>query len=177
MLENLRLNGYRVDCANNLLLHSEVLESYPINVFKADMSELNSIGLPALGGDGGLLEPEVVQEVPATTLDAYCIQHGVRQIDFLKLDVEGAELNVFRGSRGLLAEGRIRCILFEISKPMIEGVGENPEEVFDILHEYNYKIYQFEGERGLKGISKFPGNFKENFLAFAENTDFDREML
>ena len=47
------------------------------------------------------------QVVAVTTLDAYCSERG---IDALKLDVQGHEPAVLRGSARMLAEGRIRTI-------------------------------------------------------------------
>ncbi len=45
--------------------------------------------------------------------DDYCEAHGIERIDFLKLDVEGAELRVLQGLSFMLKQGRIRAIQFE----------------------------------------------------------------
>jgi FkbM family methyltransferase len=45
--------------------------------------------------------------------DEYVAQTGVRHIDFLKIDVEGAEHKVLRGFSQTIAAGRIECIQFE----------------------------------------------------------------
>src|SRR5262249_19679529 len=37
--------------------------------------------------------------VAVTTLDAFCHHHAIARVHFLKVDVEGAELKVFRGAR------------------------------------------------------------------------------
>lgn len=52
-------------------------------------------------------------EVRTTTGDAYCAEHGIARIDFLKVDVEGYEEKVLRGFSGLLARRAIRAIQFE----------------------------------------------------------------
>jgi FkbM family methyltransferase len=57
---------------------------------------------------------EVVRfQANLTTLDTFCLQQKVEEIDFLKIDVEGAEHRVLRGAGSLLASGRIGCIQFE----------------------------------------------------------------
>ena len=45
--------------------------------------------------------------------DDYCFEHGIKSIDFLKIDVEGAEHLVLTGFSKLMAEGRIKVIQFE----------------------------------------------------------------
>jgi FkbM family methyltransferase len=50
---------------------------------------------------------------PVTTLAEYCAQARIETIDFLKIDVEGAEPAVLRGAGELVAAGRIDCIQFE----------------------------------------------------------------
>jgi FkbM family methyltransferase len=45
--------------------------------------------------------------------DEYAEEHGLRSIDFLKVDVEGAELSVLKGFSRMLERDAIRCIQFE----------------------------------------------------------------
>jgi FkbM family methyltransferase len=51
--------------------------------------------------------------VEVTTGDAYCRANAVREIDLLKIDVEGAENLVLEGFREMFAEGRIGAVQFE----------------------------------------------------------------
>ena len=48
-----------------------------------------------------------------TTLDEFCSEQSLQQIDFLKIDVEGAEHRVVKGARGMIESGRVSCIQFE----------------------------------------------------------------
>ena len=48
-----------------------------------------------------------------TTLDAFCQDNKINMIDYLKIDVEGAEHRVLKGAHGLLAGDKIACIQFE----------------------------------------------------------------
>lgn len=49
--------------------------------------------------------------VPMKTLDALCLEHSVGNCDFIKIDVEGAELFVFKGGRNFIVKNRpiIQC--------------------------------------------------------------------
>jgi FkbM family methyltransferase len=52
--------------------------------------------------------------VGESTLDQYLIEHGIRSVDILKLDVNGCELKVLRGAARALAEERISLIVTEL---------------------------------------------------------------
>ncbi|MBE9203863.1 FkbM family methyltransferase [Synechocystis salina LEGE 06099] len=41
-------------------------------------------------------------EIPVETLDTYCQKNGLAQIDFIWMDVQGAEMNVFKGGKNTL---------------------------------------------------------------------------
>jgi FkbM family methyltransferase len=71
----------------------------------------------ALGPANRLLtdEESCGVEVPATTLDAYC--QGSRTPTFLKIDVEGHELEVAKGAAGILADPRLLGLLVETFRP------------------------------------------------------------
>jgi FkbM family methyltransferase len=64
-----------------------------------------------------MLRHECYEAVPfqanLATLDEFCLQQKVEVIDFLKIDVEGAEYRVLKGASGLLESGKIGCIQFE----------------------------------------------------------------
>jgi hypothetical protein len=50
------------------------------------------------------------------TLDAYCLENHIEQIDFLKIDTEGYELFVLKGARHMLEQNRIRVVQFEFNE-------------------------------------------------------------
>ena len=45
---------------------------------------------------------ETGEVVPMVTLDGYCAEHGIARVDYLKVDVEGYEASVLRGSEWVL---------------------------------------------------------------------------
>lgn len=55
------------------------------------------------------------QTVDVITLDEFCATHEIEAIDLLKVDVEGAELEVLRGAEQLIAGGKIRMIQLEFN--------------------------------------------------------------
>ena len=51
----------------------------------------------------------------SVTLDLLCDDLGIEGIDFLKIDVEGHELEVLKGGEGLITGRKIAAIQFEIA--------------------------------------------------------------
>jgi len=54
------------------------------------------------------------ERVPVTTLDRIADQMGIDQIDLLKVDVEGHEMNVLKGANKMLSQGNINSVLVEV---------------------------------------------------------------
>lgn len=72
-------------------------------------------------------------EIKIQTLDDYCHNAGIETIDFMKIDVEGYELDVLRGGQQMIQE-RVRTIQFEYGGTY-EEVGISLEDVFLFLGE------------------------------------------
>jgi FkbM family methyltransferase len=53
------------------------------------------------------------EEITIDTLDNFCTKNNITKIDFLKLDIEGNELNALTGAKRMLKERKIQFIQFE----------------------------------------------------------------
>lgn len=53
------------------------------------------------------------EDVLIDTLDNYCLSKNINDIDLLKIDVEGHELDVLQGSKEMLKRNNIKMISFE----------------------------------------------------------------
>lgn len=56
---------------------------------------------------------ERAERIEVRTVDSYCAENGIEEIGFLKIDVEGAELDVLIGAKDMLAKGKIQYLQFE----------------------------------------------------------------
>lgn len=61
------------------------------------------------------------EEVQLYTLDSFCKTNDVSYIDFLKIDVEGNELNVLMGAKEMLKNKKIKQIQFEFGGSQIDA--------------------------------------------------------
>jgi len=61
------------------------------------------------------------EKINLITLDEYCKQHNIHNIDLLKLDIEGHELDALRGANELLKAKKIKMISFEFGGTNIDS--------------------------------------------------------
>lgn len=94
--------------------------------------------------------------IKLTTIDDFCSQNSIDKIDFLKIDVEGNELNVLKGAARMIADKTIKYIQFET------GVADSRlllRDFYDILPNYNIcRIIQH-------GLSEL-GDYREKLEIF-----------
>jgi FkbM family methyltransferase len=65
----------------------------------------------------GIHQKVVVEiEVEVQTLDLFCKERQISQIDFLKIDTEGHELSVLKGASHLISKKNIKLIQFEFNE-------------------------------------------------------------
>ena len=84
----------------------------------------------------GMFDSNTVSHtVQTTTLDAYMASNGIEQIDFLKIDTEGFDINVLRGATGALSRGAIKAIQFEFI-PADIAMRVTMRDFFEVLREY-----------------------------------------
>ena len=94
------------------------------------------------------------QTVECTTVDELLARHGLARVDLLKVDVEGAEPEVFAGATKSLASGAIRTIVFEISREPLVRMGHRVEDVIGPLRAAGYSIHTLAGEE-IRGVPEW----------------------
>ncbi|MHC4644169.1 MAG: FkbM family methyltransferase [Planctomycetota bacterium] len=144
-----------------------------LNQFPEQYSSWNSLGLPKMKKPQDLktaVHIEKSTEVEAVTLDSFCRRHNIDQIDYLKLDVEGAELDALRGSCGLLENRSVRYLQFEISKPMLKGLNTEAKLVFDFLKSKGYECHSINDDGTVGNVASDSDSFYENYIAFPSET-------
>lgn len=75
-----------------------------------------------------------------TTLDRFVSGAGIPLPDFLKIDVEGAELLVLRGGSAMFAAGHRPLMLLELFAPWERPFGYAPWDVLSLLAGYGYEF-------------------------------------
>ncbi len=81
--------------------------------------------------------------VQTWTLDQFCAEQRLDQIDLLKVDTQGAELRVLAGGVNVLTSRRIRLLALEVSfVPLYEQQAE-ADEILARLRQLQYRPYDW----------------------------------
>ena len=97
-------------------------------------------GLSVRGHNSGLTQVTEGNEIELSTLDEFCAEHDIQQIDLMKIDVEGHEDRVIRGGLDTLRKFR-PTILLELNPITLSAQGSNIDRVVDPLSELGYQLY------------------------------------
>ena len=96
----------------SIVVHRRAVSDF---VGEAEFVRNQDPGTNSLGeAESGVASTSVVSTVSVTTLDSFAREQKIDRIDVLKIDVEGADVEVLRGASGLLGEGQIRVVVVEI---------------------------------------------------------------
>jgi FkbM family methyltransferase len=88
-----------------------------------------------------------VQPTPVVTLDGFCAEHGVDKVDFIRMDIEGAELKALEGALKIL-DRDLPLVLLEIHPVMLQArFGGSGEAVLRIFEKLGYRMFALNGDR------------------------------
>lgn len=106
-------------------------------------------------------------DVEIRTLDSII---EIKKIDFIKIDVEGYELEVFKGGHNSLLAAQ--CILFESWESHFIRYGTSSIEVHDFLRNYGFGIYYWNGISLQTIGNSYISTHCENLLAIRNLENF-----
>jgi FkbM family methyltransferase len=99
--------------------------------------------VPASGGG---------QRVRTVALDSWLDAHGIGQVDFCKVDVEGAEGRVLAGMSAGLAAGRYRRVLLELHPDALPGFGTTEDAVLATLRGAGFRLRWWHDAEGFTDL-------------------------
>lgn len=155
LTRNLTLNGLTNVTANQMALTSR---SGPIEFFLSGGIASGSSSLrPAHDFSGSTVR------VPGVTLDDYCAHAGISRVDFIKMDIEGAELDAFKGATGLLSSPDAPVLVFEYHGVVASRFGVGKDAVPEFLATFGYRVTRLGSSAGSQ--QQGGDNVPENILA------------
>jgi len=128
-------------------------------------------------GCNSLRRPEVNERtreigVPVTSLDTFLAQRNIARVDFIKMDVEGAELEVLWGAEDLLATCPRPVVLAELADSRTFPWGYSASAIYDFLVGKDYRWFAITKEGMLLPYSR-TDQFGNNLVAFPDERMFE----
>lgn len=129
--ENIALNGFRDVTPVNAAVAEK---NGRVKLYKSEEDpEANSIF-----GMGECMD------VPAVALDEDLAIRGIREVQVLKIDAEGAEPFVLEGARNLLRSECHPLVVIEVNSFCLQGAGSSPASLLAKLREFHYECVEIE---------------------------------
>ena len=110
-------------------------------------------------------QPTALLPVPVERLDDVLKARRIARVDFIKLDVEGAELSVLQGARELLRRAPRPVILSEVQDIRTKPWGYEAREVILSLCELGYEWFQPKPNGQIEKIPVDCKSYDGNFVA------------
>lgn len=131
LLLNLRVNFCAKVKVESLALAGQDGES-TLYVVEGSSTGCNSLRPPDIS------EPTKRIPVRTTTLDSYLKKESLDHVGFVKLDVEGAELEVLKGGGGLLTRNTRPVFMVEVYDIRTTPWGYPASSIYDFLAKFSY---------------------------------------
>lgn len=99
-----------------------------------------------LGNDDRISDPltrikDINGNVDITTLDSFVSDLALSDIDFIKVDIEGYEMEFFKGSKEVLTKYH-PLILTEIDQKWLMRYNSSVNDIYDFLESLGYKAFR-----------------------------------
>jgi FkbM family methyltransferase len=167
------------ECELKLLRHNIAINNLT-NVTIIEKAVSNTTGKTqfAISRDGAmnsLLKTDHPQQqierwqlVELTTLDSFVQELDIKKVDFVKIDVEGAEKLVFEGAKNILTSKNQTVFLFEATDLNANSFGYSQQDLISLLLSRALFVYSLNVSGNLEGISNLTSKIKKkhyNFVA------------
>ncbi len=144
--ENLILNGFSTDNCFNLGV-SDSAGRFRLYLADDDNSGMTSLAMPA-----SFSGKEVMIDV--VSIDDFVDQKEIREMQLVKIDVEGNELNVLKGMEKTLNE--FKPILFiEMVEQNLKKFNHSLSDIYGFLDNHNYQCFEVNQTGNLTEISAY----------------------
>jgi FkbM family methyltransferase len=100
------------------------------------------------------IQVEHSEQVAVETIDRYCQKHHIDQIDLLKLDVEGHEMDVLAGASEMFARNAIGVVTFEFGGCNID-TRSFFQDYFYFFRDAGMRIYRISPRGYLRAIDRY----------------------
>jgi len=128
-------------------------------------------------GFSGLRPPDVGASVRSIrvslmTVDRYLQEHSISKVDFIKIDVEGGELDFFKGAQSLLRGKTRPVILCELQDVRARAWGHGAVDTANFVRAFGFRWFKPLPDGRLMRLTDPKEEYQGNFVAVPnERTD------
>jgi len=169
---NVSLNNLSDICTLNKMAVSNTIGTAKLSKYEPGFEVYSSLG-SHIRQEATVVDYE---EVKTMRLDDYIEKAGIDHVDFMKVDIEGAELMALRGAVKLLSQSDAPVILLELADVNTKGFGYMATETWDYLIGFGYHMYTVGCNKKLKLINR-PPNFSIAQDVIATKTLFNNDKV
>lgn len=150
LLENIRLNNITNIFPYKMILGDLIGHEY----FNEEVTtELSHISTKKTG-----------TKIKCSTIDAMIKMYKLNKVDFLKIDVEGAEMLVLKGAINSLKQGIIKCMIIELNSNST-NFNSSHSQAINFLERNSYKLYMYSSKGRLTEVNDLPQKLTQNIIA------------
>lgn len=103
--------------------------------------------------------------IQSVRLDDFCKKNNIKFIDFIKIDVEGAEMKVLKGFEYYLKNERVGVLIIELNT-LSEGV--SAQKTLDYMRQFKYSTFKIDNNLKLKETIKSDICKSYNIIAISD---------
>jgi FkbM family methyltransferase len=96
--------------------------------------------------------------VAVRSLDDYAEEKRIKEINLIKIDVEGYEYFVLRGASNVLSKSYNIAIVFEMSDVLLRNFGSQSGDIQEFLRKLHFRIFEI-GEGNFLASRTFASQF------------------
>lgn len=123
-----------------------------VEVFQIALSDINGrVSLEKsseVGGDAfNFIKKEdnkSSNSIESNRLDDFIVKNNIGKIDFVKIDIEGAELLCLKGAESMLSSANKPIIVFECYEPFLQRFDHRISDIIVYLSKFNYEIINYD---------------------------------
>jgi FkbM family methyltransferase len=113
----------------------------------------NSLGKPS---EGKIIEKITIDTI---SLDDFFQMNNITNIDLIKIDVEGWEVNVLRGGENYFRSTKSAALIIEFTDINLLNAGFCAYDLFSILKDFGYQLFSFDAKNKSFNSHKFQESY------------------
>jgi len=118
-------------------------------------------------------QPTKTLSVRVATLDDCLSREGIERVDFVKMDVEGAEIEVLNGATRLLDRHPRPALMCEVQDIRTTPWGYPAKAIVDFLRQRGFQWFSLSDDDELIPVASVETEFDGNYIAIPEERIFE----